>query len=216
MTPAKLIEVQADWIDILDAHDDSRGLHEPITQATWLRHAHAALIKGCPCGSARGHGKESAKRAVHDLIARTNTESGTNFTLAPQPTNKRNGYTEADYEPYVTGRLPWPHVTPLPLRVAVNMIASGAGLTMDPEVRSFLIGAYAGWARYFHNRTQRGSADGTAIVLVYNGGSDGAYAATVAICQHTKVAGPGANPQRGWHPGHCSKCGLDMSVDSSD
>lgn len=37
-----------------------------------------------------------------------------------------------------------------------------------------------------------------------------------AICRHTKVDGPGANHSRGWHPGSCSKCGLDMTVDSGD
>jgi len=37
-----------------------------------------------------------------------------------------------------------------------------------------------------------------------------------AICQHTKVDDPGANHSRGWHPGRCSKCGLDMTIDSGD
>jgi hypothetical protein len=37
-----------------------------------------------------------------------------------------------------------------------------------------------------------------------------------AICQHVGKSDPGANPSRGWHPAHCTKCGLDMTVDSGD
>lgn len=37
-----------------------------------------------------------------------------------------------------------------------------------------------------------------------------------ALCVHETVEDPGANHQRGWHPSHCVKCGLDTSVDSGD
>lgn len=37
-----------------------------------------------------------------------------------------------------------------------------------------------------------------------------------ALCDHHKVDDPGANHSRGWHPGHCEKCGIDMTVDSGD
>jgi hypothetical protein len=30
------------------------------------------------------------------------------------------------------------------------------------------------------------------------------------------VEGPNANHSRGWHPGWCGKCGVDMSIDSGD
>lgn len=38
----------------------------------------------------------------------------------------------------------------------------------------------------------------------------------VAICEHEKVEGAGANHMRGWHPGRCRLCDMDMSVDSGD
>lgn len=38
----------------------------------------------------------------------------------------------------------------------------------------------------------------------------------VAVCKHEKVPGSGANPQRGWHPGSCRLCGMDLTVDSGD
>lgn len=36
------------------------------------------------------------------------------------------------------------------------------------------------------------------------------------ICKHELVLHPGANPSRGWRPGHCRHCGLDMTIDSGD
>lgn len=39
-----------------------------------------------------------------------------------------------------------------------------------------------------------------------------------AACEkHERVStGTQDEARRGWHPGHCAKCGLDMSVDSGD
>lgn len=38
-----------------------------------------------------------------------------------------------------------------------------------------------------------------------------------ALCKHEKTEeGHSPNPGRGWHPGHCKHCGLNMSVDSGD
>ena len=34
--------------------------------------------------------------------------------------------------------------------------------------------------------------------------------------KHEVIEGAGANHSRGWYPGHCGKCGLDMSFDSGD
>lgn len=39
----------------------------------------------------------------------------------------------------------------------------------------------------------------------------------LAICKHeVKSTGSHYENMRGWHPAHCVKCGLDLSVDSSD
>jgi len=75
------------------------------------------------------------------------------------------------------------------------------------------------WSMFFLTPSAMGNAnhdafDGGGYVVTY--GPNGPICGTFAICRHTKVDGAGANPMRGWHPGRCSKCGLDMSVDSGD
>jgi hypothetical protein len=48
-------------------------------------------------------------------------------------------------------------------------------------------------------------------------GSQGGKIFEFAICQHNKTGGATrAQEMRGWHPGRCSLCGLDLSVDSGD
>lgn len=36
------------------------------------------------------------------------------------------------------------------------------------------------------------------------------------ICQHEIELHSGADTSRGWRPGHCKHCGMDMTVDSGD
>lgn len=74
--------------------------------------------------------------------------------------------------------------------------------------------AYAPWARYFLNRTQGGQLDGTGYVMIY--GNGGGKIGHFAICKHEKIAEVGADPRRGWHPGRCRLCNLNMTVDSGD
>lgn len=38
----------------------------------------------------------------------------------------------------------------------------------------------------------------------------------VSVCDHEKIVHGDARPSHGWHPGHCGKCGMNMTVDSSD
>lgn len=70
------------------------------------------------------------------------------------------------------------------------------------------------WAIYFLAMTQGGQYDGSGMILSYGGGKG--RAVTFRLCKHEKVVGAGANPRRGWHPGYCKHCGLDMTVDSGD
>jgi hypothetical protein len=91
-----------------------------------------------------------------------------------------------------------------------------------PGVQHILLAgeAHTTWARAFVNHTQGGTFDGTGIVIWWRGqmqrGPEGSQIARFALCKHQKQQGSGANPSRGWHPGKCTKCGLDMTVDSSD
>lgn len=125
----------------------------------------------------------------------------------------RGAYTGVELEPYLTGALPWPHAEPFALERACNVIA-GSALDMIPGNFKRLDGDKR-WSRYFLATRQQGGFDGTGIALVWNA-KDGADAYRVAICQHRKVPHGTPNPTRGWHPGHCEACGIDLSVDSGD
>lgn len=96
--------------------------------------------------------------------------------------------------------------------------ASAGGSFAHPDVKQAKLPAdgrmWGNWARYLLNRTQGGQYDGTGYVMMYEQGKG--RVGRFAICKHTKVAEPGANPSRGWHPGYCGTCGLDLTVDSGD
>lgn len=71
------------------------------------------------------------------------------------------------------------------------------------------------WARFFLRQGQGGGYTGEGYVIAYSG-IDGSRFGHFAICVHQMVEGAGADHRRGWHPGHCGLCGMDMSVDSGD
>lgn len=116
------------------------------------------------------------------------------------------------------GKLQVPNLEPMELSKGVAAIAAGGGLISQPHVQNAKFAgsqsSWGHWARYFLGSTQGGQLDGTGYVMWWDK-SEG-FIARFAICKHKKVAGAGANPTRGWHPGKCSECGLDMTVDSSD
>lgn len=78
------------------------------------------------------------------------------------------------------------------------------------------------FATIWANVTQGGRYDGTGFLIFYlapwsRAARQGLQRfASFKICDHAVVKGASANPSRGWHPAQCSKCGLDMTVDSSD
>ena len=73
-------------------------------------------------------------------------------------------------------------------------------------------------ARFFLDYGQGGQAYGSGIAVwaEWKYGACRAVGSKFAICDHKPIEGAGANHSRGWHPARCSKCGLDMSVDSGD
>ena len=130
---------------------------------------------------------------------------------------KTQGYTlESDFEPIIKGKVQLPNFEELELEKGVSIIAAGAGLHTVPGVNNAKIPGmnsnWGTWARYFLGVTQRGQFDGTGYVMFYDQGKG--RIGKFAICAHKFVLGSGANPQRGWNPGRCGTCGLDMSVDS--
>lgn len=73
---------------------------------------------------------------------------------------------------------------------------------------------------YFLDHGQGGQLYGSGVVAWtcwdHENRRPGAAGLRFAICKHTKVDSAGADHMRGWHPGKCSKCGLDMTIDSGD
>jgi hypothetical protein len=128
--------------------------------------------------------------------------------------NKRNGYSlEDDLMPIIDGKIALPNFKPLELEHAVGNITACYG----PGVRGNALlpdSQHRCWAQFFLNRGQGGGLHGSGIVLYWS--SSKGKAASFAICDHEPAEGGGANHSRGWHPASCSKCGLDMSVDSGD
>lgn len=111
------------------------------------------------------------------------------------------------------GKLDLPNPVPLDLGQAC-MKATLAWASIE-QGRYKILGKYhTEWGLFFLRMTQGGLYTGEGMVLTYNSGKGGAF--EFAICKHDLVADHGADPRRGWHPAHCSKCGLDMSVDSGD
>ncbi len=73
------------------------------------------------------------------------------------------------------------------------------------------------WSMFFLRTTQGGQLDGTGYLVRYGNGPEGPLTGRFAICRH-EFAPTGTREQsmRGWKPGYCRHCGLDMSIDSGD
>lgn len=125
-------------------------------------------------------------------------------------------YTEADYAPIIAGDVTIPNFEPVTPEYFADVLAS-LGHAMVPKwgwAKSDH--GHKSWAFYFlTNCSNMGSApDGSGYVTVYGGGKP--KVGSFAICKHEKKLAAGANPSRGWNPGACVKCGLDMTIDSGD
>lgn len=133
--------------------------------------------------------------------------------------HRRNGFDlDTDLMPIIKGKAPLPNFEELPLETGIAHIAAGGGLvTVDGVNNAKFAGSnsnYGHWARYWLKTTQGGALTGEGYVIFWD--QSKGRVARFAICKHEKQIGAGARPERGWHPGHCKHCGLDMSVDSGD
>jgi hypothetical protein len=141
---------------------------------------------------------------------------------------KNREYTLEHFPAYI-GKLGNESLMPLPNAEAVdplmflnNLAAVGRSYT---PVHGYSRGddGRNKWT-YFFLTTHMGRAlDGGGYAVVYNSGRyiDGKHYETpivrrFALCKHEVEDHPGANHSRGWHPGHCKKCGFDMTYDSGD
>jgi hypothetical protein len=130
--------------------------------------------------------------------------------------NKRNGYSlETDLQPIIDGKIAVPNAKLIETDVGAAILhyrEMHCGNAVFPD------GKKHWFARFFLDYGQGGGLHGSGIVA-WSEWKDGAYRAVgmkFAICDHKPIEGAGANHSRGWHPASCSKCGLDMSVDSGD
>ena len=116
------------------------------------------------------------------------------------------------------GKCVVPNFEEMPLEIGVAAVAAGGGLLCISGVKNAKIpgsdSSWGHWARYFLSHTQDGQFDGTGYLMWWDRSKG--HVGRFAICKHNKLEGAGANHQRGWHPGRCEHCGLDMSVDSGD
>lgn len=131
---------------------------------------------------------------------------------------RRSAYTMEEFDPYIgkSGRdnrhiLTLPNVEDVEPMLFLNMIASG-GHSLVPRWGYSRPEPDSGWT----NWTQFFLADGgEGYAIIYRGG--GARTVQFSICKHEKVdTGTPDGHRRGWHPGYCAKCGVDMSIDSGD
>lgn len=140
-------------------------------------------------------------------------------------------FTVEDYAPYIGKMgsekrqlLPLPNAEDVdPLAFLNNLASVGHmwdsvwGHALPPN------GGLPQWAMFFLSGYMMSGCDGGGHAVIYGGQRyiDGkTYATPIVrrfqICRHEKVDGPGANHNRGWHPGHCKLCGYDMGYDSGD
>lgn len=129
-------------------------------------------------------------------------------------------YTMADLTPIFEGKLPVPNLEEMPAEKGLERLAHASGgirgrIRLDPKSHN------TEWATWFPGYEGMGSLGGNGLVVWSHTEHEPEYrhygkVATFAICRHEFVAGPGGNPSRGWNPGFCRWCGMDLSVDSGD
>ena len=140
-----------------------------------------------------------------------------------QPTKRRGFSIDDDLMPLMRGKAMLPNFEELPLDHGIATIAAGGCLLAQPGVMNAKIpgstSSWGHWARYFLATTQGGLFDGTGYVIWYasEGGHGKGHVGRFAICDHKKEGtGSVEQSRRGYSPGFCTKCGLDLTVDSSD
>lgn len=125
---------------------------------------------------------------------------------------------------YLSGHDRLPNLKSADTERTLNTIACGGNLAVWPSVATVKLpdnrSGWGTWARVFMSYTQGNQMAGNGYLIAYKSMSsqpDKFHRCwTFALCDHAFKAGAGGNPSRGWNPGYCTRCGLDMSVDSGD
>jgi hypothetical protein len=129
--------------------------------------------------------------------------------------NKRNGYDlDRDLGPILRGDVVVPNWQDRPLAEAVAIAVAWGHPTY---ARIWLKGsAHTRRAIVCLAKGQGGQLTGEGMVLLEDQYPHFARAGMFALCLHSKVDRIDANHVRGWHPGQCGLCGVDLSLDSGD
>ncbi|ASY64451.1 hypothetical protein SJ05684_c30270 [Sinorhizobium sojae CCBAU 05684] len=130
----------------------------------------------------------------------------------------RKIYTlDEDLAPIIKGQIELQNVEDVdPIGFLNNLAACGH--SMRPQWGWTKIDGRLVWTQYFLTHAGMGAnLDGGGYAVIYRSYPEKtARVVKFAICKHEIQAGAGADPRRGWHPGSCKHCGLDMTVDSGD
>jgi hypothetical protein len=147
----------------------------------------------------------------------------------------RKVYTQDDYAPFIgkggmtnAGLLALPNQTDVdPLTFLQDLAARGH--MMEPVWGYALLpdGSGQQWTQFFlladANMAMQLGGGGYAVTYGKSSWDDVAKKSVqhpivrrFQICQHEIELSAGANPDRGWRPGACKHCGMDMTVDSGD
>jgi hypothetical protein len=133
-------------------------------------------------------------------------------------------YTREDYDPFIgksdssnRDLKPLPNAEDVEPLLFLNDLAA-RGHMMTPVWGYALLPTESRqqWTQFFllHDANMSSDVGGGGYAVTY--GSKAPIVRRFAICKHEKEDGAGANHMRGWHPGKCRLCGMDMTIDSGD
>jgi len=137
------------------------------------------------------------------------------------PFVKNRTFTLDDFKPLFDGVVPLPNFEPLPMWQVAGMATSFYGKLHEGAYAKIAPSRDRSWKRALYMLTcgQGGGLTGEGYVIAavaWRADESSVVTGRFALCKHKKIARADANPDRGWHPGHCEICGLDMTVDSGD
>ncbi len=129
--------------------------------------------------------------------------------------NKRSGYSlDTDLGPILRGDVVAPNWQDRPLAEAVAIAVAWG----HPQFARISLGFNQRHRRAIVclAKGQGGQLTGEGMALLEADYPNYARAGMFAICLHAKVDRLDANHYRGWHPGQCGICGVDLTIDSGD
>lgn len=133
-------------------------------------------------------------------------------------------YTRDDYAPFIgksgspnKGLHPLPNATDVdPMQFLQDLAARGH--MMEPVWGYALLPSECRqqWTQFFllADANMGFELGGGGYAVTY--GSKAPIIRRFQICNHEIELHASANPERGWRPGHCKHCGMDMTIDSGD